>query len=45
MTKFNADLPSITPVNVRTTTGLSAKYKLLSLPFYLSGQVRRLVGS
>jgi predicted AAA+ superfamily ATPase len=41
--RFNCDLPSITPVDVRTTSGQPARYTLLSLPFYLSGQLRRLV--
>lgn len=41
--RLNADLPSITPVDVQTTTGLPAKYTLLSLPFYLTSQVHRLI--
>lgn len=41
--RFNADLPSSTPVRVHTTSGDLAEYQLLSMPFYLCGQFRRLV--
>jgi hypothetical protein len=41
--RFNTDEPSITPVAVRTTSGGPAQYTLLSVPFYMCGQFRRLV--
>lgn len=41
--RFNADKPSITPVKLRTTTGMPAEYTLLSIPLYLAGHFRRLV--
>ncbi len=41
--RFNADRPSLTSVDMRTTTGRPARYQLLSLPFYLGGRLHRLV--
>lgn len=41
--RINADLPSITDVNVRTSTSDSVSFQLLSLPFYLTGQLFRLL--
>ncbi|MBN1675099.1 MAG: ATP-binding protein [Kiritimatiellae bacterium] len=41
--RFNADAHSVTQVHVQTTSGRPARYTLLSLPFYLCDQVRRLV--
>ncbi len=40
--RINADLPSVTDVNVKTSTGDSVNYQLLSLPFYLIEQLNRL---
>lgn len=39
--RINADKPSITPVEIKTET--PARYTLISLPFYLTEQVHRLV--
>lgn len=41
--RVNADNPSITAVDLKTTEGLSVKYRLLSIPFYLAGQLHRLL--
>ncbi len=41
--RFHADRPSIVSVEVRTTSGAPVSYVLLSLPFYLCGQLRRLL--
>jgi len=41
--RINSDFPSITVVDVKDQTGSSVKYTLLSLPFYLTGQIHRLV--
>jgi hypothetical protein len=43
--RFNADYPSLTPVATETALKQSAQYQLLSLPFYLIGQVPRLLQS
>jgi uncharacterized protein len=37
--RFNADIPSIVDVSVRTTTGQPVQYRLLSLPAYLAEKV------
>ena len=42
--RVNADLPSKTQVSVNSRTGKSVQYALLSVPFYLMGQVTRLLG-
>ena len=41
--RFNADLPSFTPVSVLTSTGERATYTLLSLPLYLVEESHRLL--
>ena len=41
--RFNFEEPSITPVEVKDHTGTLVQYTLLSLPFYLAGQVHRLI--
>lgn len=41
--RINGDYPSVTDVNVTTTTGEPANYRLLSIPFYLIGQLHRLL--
>jgi hypothetical protein len=41
--RINSDLPSKTPVNVIDQMGTAVRYKLLSLPFYLVGQLTRLL--
>ncbi len=41
--RINSDYPTIGPVQVKTSEGSSVKYTLLSLPFYLLGQLHRLL--
>ena len=42
--RVNADLPSRTPVSVKSRTGKEVHYRLMSIPFYLMGQMTRLLG-
>lgn len=41
--RVNSDYPSMTPIQMKDTTGSLVEYRLLSIPFYLLGQVRRLL--
>jgi len=41
--RVNADGPSATNINVKTTEGVPVQYRLLSIPFYLAGQLQRLL--
>lgn len=41
--RINSDYPSKVNVNVKNTMGEVVQYKLLSLPFYLLGQIHRLI--
>lgn len=41
--RVNSDYPSNVDVDVQANNGKNAKYKLLSIPFYLLGQLHRLV--
>lgn len=41
--RINSDYPSITPVKVKTSDGSRVEYTLLSLPFYLLGQLHRFI--
>jgi hypothetical protein len=41
--RFNNDLPSLTLVSHKTALNTTAEYQLLSLPFYLIGQLSRLL--
>jgi len=41
--RFNSDLPSKVTVDTKLTTGEPVNYELLSLPFYLIGQLPRLL--
>lgn len=41
--RINSDLPNRTKLNIKDTTGKSVQYTLLSIPFYLAGQIHRLV--
>jgi predicted AAA+ superfamily ATPase len=41
--RINSDLPSQTDVQVKDQDGNDVKYTLLSIPFYLMGQIRRLL--
>lgn len=42
--RINSDLPSLTDVQVKDNESKVIHYKLLSLPFYLLGQLHRLIG-
>ena len=42
--RVNADLPSVTDVDVKTTEGERVRYRLLSIPFYLADQMLRVLG-
>lgn len=41
--RINSDLPNKTYIDTKTQTGNSVHYQLLSLPFYLVGQLHRLI--
>ena len=41
--RFNSDVPSLCPVSVKIPNKSPVKYSLLSLPFYLIGQLHRLI--
>jgi predicted AAA+ superfamily ATPase len=41
--RINADLPSKTPITVKTRMGEKISYTLISIPFYLTGQIPRLL--
>ena len=41
--RVNSDYPTFGPVQVKTTKGSAVKYSLLSIPFYLIGQLPRLI--
>ena len=42
--RINSNLPSKTPIVVKNQLGETIHYELLSLPFYLVGQLHRLIG-
>ena len=42
--RIDSRVPSVTPIQMKTHTGNASKYTLLSLPFYLIGQLYRLAG-
>jgi predicted AAA+ superfamily ATPase len=42
--RINNDLPSITPVRIKNADKTEVSYTLLSIPFYLTGQIHRLLG-
>ena len=41
--RINADLPSVVDINVNTLVHATANYQLISLPFYLVGQINKLL--
>ena len=43
--RINADAPSTVLVDLKTSNGASVAYQLLSIPFYLTEQLHRLLGS
>ncbi|MBM3191937.1 MAG: DUF4143 domain-containing protein, partial [Chlamydiae bacterium] len=43
--RINSDFPSLCAIKVKDPMGTSIEYQLLSLPFYLIGQLHRLIQS
>lgn len=43
--RVNSDLPSSCPISVKDYSGSTIEYTLLSIPFYLLGQLHRLIQS
>jgi predicted AAA+ superfamily ATPase len=43
--RINSDLPSYVDVPIKDSNGNHLKYKLFSIPFYLTGQIHRLINS
>ena len=43
--RINSDVPSVTLIDVKTSTGKPTKYTLISIPFYLIGQIHRLLST
>lgn len=41
--RINSEKPTITKVNVKTSTGNMAKYSLISIPFYLTEEIDRFI--
>lgn len=41
--RINSDFPSLYTVNIKDSIGTNIEYKLLSIPFYLVGQLHRLL--
>ena len=41
--RINSDLPSLTTINTKIHTGNTVSYHLISIPFYLTGQIHRLL--
>ena len=41
--RINSEPPGIIDVDVKTTTGISSRYTLVSLPFYLTSEISRLL--
>ena len=42
--RINSDYPSKLNIKAKDHLGVTVKYDLLSLPFYLGGQLDRLIG-
>jgi hypothetical protein len=43
--RINSDIPSVHTVQVKNPPGDLIEYKLLSIPFYILGQLHRLINS
>lgn len=43
--RVNSDIPRLGPVRVKDPSGVAIEYTLLSIPFYLLGQIHRLIKS
>jgi len=41
--RVNSDYPSLTSVDLKNSSGKRVQYNLLSIPFYLLGQIHRLL--
>ncbi len=41
--RINSDYPSVVQVDMKNTIGNTVQYRLLSIPFYLLGQIHRLI--
>jgi predicted AAA+ superfamily ATPase len=41
--RINSEKPQITQVNIKTITGNTAKYSLISIPFYLTEEIDRFI--
>lgn len=41
--RINSDLPTITEINTQTNIGKSTTYKLISIPYYLLGEIQNLL--
>ena len=41
--RVNIERPSIVEVDIKTTKGVRAQYRLISIPLYLVGELRRLL--
>ena len=41
--RINSDVPSVASIDFKTNTGNSVKYELISIPFYLTEQIHRLI--
>jgi predicted AAA+ superfamily ATPase len=41
--RVNSDYPTVGPVNIKISEGSDVKYTLISIPFYLTGQIHRLI--
>lgn len=43
--RINSDIPRLSPIRLKDSLGFPIEYNLLSLPFYLLGQLHRLIKS
>ena len=43
--RVNADIPTVVQVKMNNSIGVEVNYKLLSLPFYLAGEIHRLISA
>jgi len=41
--RINSEIPTVTKINVKTSTGNIAKYSLISIPFYMTEEIDRLI--
>jgi hypothetical protein len=43
--RINSEKPAVTKINVKTSTGNIAKYSLISIPFYMTEEIDRLINN